>query len=74
MVMSDLKCHPIYQDTALFGVEIELENVPGLDRERRYPMRTFGLNKYENDWRVTYDGTLRNGCLLYTSPSPRDRG
>jgi len=65
--MSNLKCHPVYQDTALFGVEVELENVPGLDRERQYPMRTFGLGKYEDDWRVTYDGTLRNGGVEFVS-------
>ena len=25
-------------------------------------------------WTYNLDGTLRNACLLYTSPSPRDRG
>ena len=59
----------------VFGFEKITEHVPEIDLSYRFdPETTLSiLAGFANNRRVLIQGYHGTGCLLYTSPSPRDR-
>ena len=57
-----------------FGTDKELENVIEYLEKRLEQRGYYQFSLEKQPMRLTNVLTLADGCLLYTSPSPRDRG
>ena len=58
-----------------FTLEVDTENAPAIHLYEKFGFKNLGVRKkYYNNSRDAFIMTKYDICLLYTSPSPRDRG